>query len=245
MSPRFVFVGLVGLVALLAVTTLVRGRPAGPRPAMALSHVEVRRATDEAAARRRIVIEPLPVPTVAVSLKNVNTDESATFQVGKYGEVTPDQARTINQFFRCRRTGRTRPMAPGVLALLADVAARWPGRTIEVISGFRAPPYGAPHSKHFRGHAIDLRVRGVRTALLRDHLWRSHHQVGVGHYPSTNFVHMDWRPGEPDTAWTAADEEGTPVYHPRWARKARQVRKAGPRRAHASLAAGPTVPGTL
>jgi hypothetical protein len=135
-------------------------------------------------------------------------------------------------------------MAPGVLALLADVAHRWPNRTIEVISGFRAPPFGAPHSKHFRGHAIDLRVKGVRTSVLRDYVWRGHTEVGVGHYPETNFVHMDWRPGEPDTAWTATDEDGTPNYHPRWAKRARQLRR-GAGHSTPSLAAATLRPGTI
>jgi uncharacterized protein YcbK (DUF882 family) len=227
MSPRLIAPCLVGIVAALAVTVLVSGHPPRPRTALALSLVQDRPASDELAARKRIIIEPLPVPMVSVALDNVNSQESATFQIGREGETTPDQAAAIEQFFRCRRSGRHMAMAPGVLALLADVARHWPGRTIEVISGFRAPPFGAPHSKHFRGHAIDLRVRGVRTAVLRDYLWKGHHEVGVGHYPETNFVHMDSRPGEPDTAWTGADEDGAPVYHPRWASRARRLPQPG------------------
>jgi uncharacterized protein YcbK (DUF882 family) len=245
MSPRFIASCLVGSVALLAVTTLVRGRHVPHPPALALSTVPEQRAEDPAlAARRRIVIEPLPVPMVTVKLANVNTEETATFQIGREGEVTPDEAAAIETFFRCRRSGRHMTMAPGVLALLADVAHRWPNRTIEVISGFRAPPFGAPHSKHFRGHAIDLRVKGVRTSVLRDYVWRGHTQVGVGHYPETNFVHMDWRPGEPDTAWTATDEDGTPNYHPRWAKRARQLRR-GADHSTPSLAAATLRPGTI
>src|SRR6185436_17652599 len=194
MTPRFIAQCLVGCVALLGVTTLVRGRArVAGRPDVALSMVrEQPQATPEEqalAARRRIIIEPLPVPLVTVKLSNVNTQETATFHIGREGEVTADEGAAIEQFFRCRRSGRHMTMAPGVLAMLADVAKRWPGRTIEVVSGFRAPPFGAPHSKHFRGHA------------------------------------MDWRPGEPDTAWTATDEEGVPNYHPRWALRARRAKK--------------------
>jgi uncharacterized protein YcbK (DUF882 family) len=247
MTPRFIAQCLVGLVALLGVTTLVRGRARVPgQPDLALSTLPASPLAppiDEAlAARRRIVIEPLPVPMVTVKLANVNTQETGTFHIGSEGEVSADEAAAIETFFRCRRSGRHMTMAPGVLAMLADVAKHWPGRTIEVISGFRAPPFGAPHSKHFRGHAIDLRVKGVRTAVLRDYVWRGHHQVGVGHYPSTNFVHMDSRPGEPDTAWTATDEEGVPNYHPRWALRARRVKKGGPAHSAPSLAAA-TLPG--
>ena len=246
MTPRFIAQSLVGLVALLAGTTLVRGRARVPgHPDLALSTVqEPAPPVDEAlVARRRIVIEPLPVPMVTVKLANVNTDETATFQIGRDGEITAEEAQALEQFFRCRRSGRHMTMAPGVLAMLADVARHWPGRTIEIISGFRAPPFGAPHSKHFRGHAIDLRVKGVRTSVLRDYVWRGHTQVGVGHYPETNFVHMDWRPGEPDTAWTATDEEGAPNYHPRWAKRARKGSGFG--HARPSLAAATLRPGTI
>jgi hypothetical protein len=123
-------------------------------------------------------------------------------------------------------------MNPVVLAMLADVASHWPERTIEIISGFRAPPYGAPHSKHFRGEAIDLRLPGVRTTTLRDYLWRENHGVGVGYYKKENFVHIDSRPDANDRAWSGSEEGGPEELNPRWARKARRTLpppKANPR----------------
>jgi uncharacterized protein YcbK (DUF882 family) len=244
MPPRFIVPTLAGLIAVLAVSALVTGRASSrPHPGLALSVPAP--ASEAAAARHRIIIEPLPVPLVAVALENVNTRESALFHIGAQGEMYPDEAAGIEHFLRCRRTDRELPMAPGVLAMLADVAHHWPGRTIEVISGYRAAPFGAPHSKHFRGHAIDLRVRGVKTSALRDYVWRGHHEVGVGHYPETNFVHMDWRPGEPDIAWTGTDEDGAPQYNPRWARRARQVRPSHRGSARAAVAVATTGVGTL
>lgn len=176
--------------------------------------------------RPHIVIEQLPPPQVQVALTNVNTDESATFAIDIEGGLRPDQARAVAHFFRCRRTGREMPIAPGTLALLADVAKTWPDHTIEVVSGFRAPPFGAPHSKHFHGHAIDLRVHGVKSTVVRDYVWRQHHDVGIGHYPEENFVHIDWRPGEPDMAWTASSEDGVNEYSPRWAWRARHPKRS-------------------
>jgi uncharacterized protein YcbK (DUF882 family) len=182
-------------------------------------------------ARRFLVIEALPPPDVTVALENINTDETATFAIPRDGRLHPAQAAQVRHFFRCKRTGREKAIAPGTLALLAEVAQRWPGHVIEVVSGFRAPPYGAPHSKHFAGHAIDLRVRGVRSALVRDFIWRDHHGVGVGHYPSENFVHLDSRPGEPDMAWTGVGEDGIPAYSPRGAWRARHPGRSGSRAA--------------
>jgi uncharacterized protein YcbK (DUF882 family) len=176
-------------------------------------------------ARNLVVIQPLAAPTVTVTVENINTDEKATFSLGYGGEVSPDQAAAVAHFFRCRRTGREKRIAQGTLALLADVGRRFPGKTIEVVSGFRAPPYGVKHSKHFRGQAIDLRVRGVRSATVRDYVWREHHNVGVGYYLHENFVHMDFRPGEPDMAWTSTEEDGPLHYNPRWSVKARRAKR--------------------
>ncbi len=170
-----------------------------------------------------VQIQPLPTREVAVKVANVNTGETATFAINAGGRTRAEVADAIEQFFRCRRTGRHRPLADGVLALLADVAKNWPNKVIEVVSGYRAPPFGARHSRHFAGHAIDLRVRGVRTARVRDFVWREHREVGVGHYAVQDFVHIDSRPGQADAAWSAPREDSPPQYDPRWSRRARRV----------------------
>lgn len=162
-------------------------------------------------------------PYVTVHLESVSTLEVTSINLRLDGQVGPDDAKKIASFFRCRRTGRQRPIAPEALAMLAHVATQWPDRPIQIVSGFRAPPFGAPRSKHFKGQAIDLRIRGVRTTRLRDFIWREHHEVGVGFYEKENFVHMDWRPGERDRAWTGSEEGGPEDNNPRWALKARRT----------------------
>jgi uncharacterized protein YcbK (DUF882 family) len=169
-----------------------------------------------------VLMQSPPSREVQVKLENVNTDESATFSIGVNGRTRVEQAAAIERFFRCRRTGRQKPLADSVLALLVDISRRWPGKVIEVVSGYRAPPFGVRHSKHFAGHAIDLRVRGVRTAKVRDFVWREHHEVGVGHYAVQDFLHVDSRPGDSDTAWSAPHEDSPPQYSPRWAKRARR-----------------------
>jgi uncharacterized protein YcbK (DUF882 family) len=176
--------------------------------------------------QRGVTIEPLPSPEIPLELENVNSGETISLSIMPGGYISLEQAAAYEDFFRCRRTNKHMPLAQGVLALLADVAQHWPGKVIEIVSGFRAPPYGVPHSRHFQGHAIDLRVRGVRTSVLRDYLWREHQNVGVGFYSAENFVHMDWRPEAKDTAWSATDEEGELEYNPRWAYTARHPRPA-------------------
>ena len=249
MKRRFSYTGFFGAVgfmvgAPLVLAALAKHSPAvaGIRPSIPLSMVrqnalppvapaapaaiESALMTDEE-ARNRVVIQPLPTPYTSVKLENVNTEETASFDLTTGGRIRPEHASALENFFRCRRTGRHKPIHPGVLNLLVDVQRRWPNRVIEIVSGFRAPPYGAPHSKHFKGHAIDLRVRGVRSAQVRDFVWREHRGIGVGHYHGENFVHVDWRPGERDTAWSARGEDAPNNYRPRWARKVRHTSRSG------------------
>jgi uncharacterized protein YcbK (DUF882 family) len=202
-------------------------------------------AAEVAAPPAHFLIQPLPADAVPVSLISVNTKESARFDLPRNGVVRADQAAEIAFFFRCRRTGRQMEIASGTLAVLADIAQRWPGRTIEVVSGFRAPPFGMPHSKHFQGHAIDLRVVGVRAASVRDYVWRTHHEVGVGHYTTEDFVHIDYRPGERDMAWTAHGEDSVYQYNPGWAYKARHPKPARRHPATQPLASGESAARTL
>jgi uncharacterized protein YcbK (DUF882 family) len=171
----------------------------------------------------RIVITPLPKPSVTVRLRSINGAEVESFEIFTDGDVGLTSGPELKRFMRCRRSGRELALAPGLLAMLASVAEQWPERIIDVVSAFRSPPFGVPHSKHFLGHAIDLRVEGVKTAKLRDFIWRTHHEVGVGFYLEEDFVHMDWRPGEPDMAWSAIHEGDPADYSPRWAWTARHA----------------------
>jgi len=101
------------------------------------------------------------------------------------------------------------PAEPRLLALLGLVSDHFGGRTIEVISGYRAysPSQYNPHSNHNYGRAIDFRIVGVKNEELRD-FCRTLRNTGCGYYPNSTFVHLDvretkafwidWsRPGEP------------------------------------------------
>lgn len=142
------------------------------------------------------------------------------------GKVSPDTANAIARLMRCRISGRMRRIASGTLALLADVAARFPGHEIEVVSAVRDEPdrtrQGIKHSKHWDGHAIDLIVRGAKLTEVRDVMWKNHRGIGVGWYPAGGFIHLDYRPDAHDTAWTQSRPNADNQYNPRWARIARE-----------------------
>jgi hypothetical protein len=70
---------------------------------------------------------------------------------------------------------------------------------------------------------VDFRIRGIKQTDIRDYLWRNFTEVGVGWYPSEQFVHIDTRPGDRDCAWTFYN--GDNHYHPYWAELARRPEK--------------------
>jgi uncharacterized protein YcbK (DUF882 family) len=48
----------------------------------------------------------------------------------------------------------------------------------------------ARSSQHVEGHAVDFRIRGVKTKVLRNFV-TSLRLGGVGYYPNSQFVHCD------------------------------------------------------
>jgi uncharacterized protein YcbK (DUF882 family) len=156
---------------------------------------------------------------VSVELYDVNHDESATITINRDGSVDPRTAKVVKRLLRCKRTDRSRKISRKTLAMFANVAATWSGHTIEIVSGYRAMRSESRTSPHRGARAIDFRVRGVSTRLVRDYMWREFRTVGVGWYPEGNYVHLDARPGLNDTAWTFAN--GKNRYHPSWAERIR------------------------
>jgi uncharacterized protein YcbK (DUF882 family) len=135
------------------------------------------------------------------------------------GHVPPS---ALKAFERMMRQGNaSHPIDPRLVALVGIVSNHFGGKTIEVVSGYRAytPTQYSPHSNHNYGKALDFRIRGVTDEALRD-FCRTLRSAGCGYYPNSSFVHLDvrdtktywvdWsRPGEPpryDKAGVVADE---------------------------------------
>jgi uncharacterized protein YcbK (DUF882 family) len=217
---------LVGPIAVLAMTAVPRAGQAaghddawGPRLASASA---LATTGLDPAPRADTPATPVSGPLRAdMTLYNVNTRETLALSLPFDGRLAPTEKDAVARFFRCKRSGRAHAMDPGVLAMLADLAHRYPDRVIEIVSGFRGRRWATQDSKHRFGHAIDLRVRGVEMSEVRDYLWRTHRGVGIGYYVHQNFVHMDTRPGEGDIAWTQRREGRPNRYHPEWAALAR------------------------
>src|SRR5262245_6217087 len=77
-----------------------------------------------------VVIERTTAP-VEVKLYDENLQVSATVGIRRDGAMDDATAAEVKHLFRCRQTGRARPIARRTLAMLADVAEKYDGRTIE------------------------------------------------------------------------------------------------------------------
>jgi len=130
-----------------------------------------------------------------VVLYQINRRETMALRLrdGK-GRPVKGMQRRFDHFLRCHYTNVEHKMDPRLMKLLFTTGHHWPGRRLEVVSGYRHPDVAKnPHSPHMKGLACDFRVEGVKTAELRDYLRRTFDKVGVGYYPNSSFVHLDVR----------------------------------------------------
>ncbi len=195
-------------------------------PSIALRAASMVATATPPAAASVATVAPAPTsPTsVVATLHDVNHGDQVELTLPFNGVVDDATAERLEHLLRCKRSGKEHAIKPGTLAMLAAVAQRYPGRTIELVSAYREAAKDSKGSKHRLGAAIDLRVKGESTIELRDWLWRTYQGVGIGWYPAEDFVHMDTRPDEVDMSWTYS--RGSNHYHPEWARRARQDAKA-------------------
>jgi uncharacterized protein YcbK (DUF882 family) len=124
--------------------------------------------------------------------------EITYFSGGVYQEEQLDQ---LNRFLSDWRNGEGREIDPELMDILWDIQQVTGNRgTYEVISAYRSPETNAmlrsrssgvaKNSQHLHGKAIDVRLRGLETRVLRDtalDLKRG----GVGFYAKSDFVHVD------------------------------------------------------
>ncbi|HQY60491.1 MAG: DUF882 domain-containing protein [Myxococcales bacterium] len=128
-----------------------------------------------------------------VQFVRFGTSEEATVRVSAGGRVPPAALAKVKQIMHSSG-GATHAPDPRLVALLGIVSNHFGGRKLEVVSGFRpfSPKQYTPHSNHNHGKAMDFRVQGVPNTAVRD-FCRTLHNVGVGYYPNSVFVHLDVR----------------------------------------------------
>ena len=155
-----------------------------------------------------VAVAALAVPQRAVSVDertlsfyHTHTDRRLDVVYARGGEYVDEGLDRIEAFLSDFRTGDRREMDPKLLDLLYDLRAAVGSRgRYEVISAYRSPQTNemlrnrssgvASKSQHMVGKAIDLRLRGVPLAELRDTAIEMQ-RGGVGYYPESDFIHLD------------------------------------------------------
>lgn len=136
-----------------------------------------------------------------------NRREEQTFAlVDDRGDAQEDVLKDFSHFVRCWRTGREKMIHPRTVEIINAIAEHFDVARIDVVSGYRARPFGAPHSKHFLGRAMDIQVPGVKAKDVANWVWNNFRHVGVGYYPKQEFVHVDTR--DLDVRWTDTSKHG-------------------------------------
>ncbi len=140
-------------------------------------------------------------------LHHLHTGESldVVYRVGNV--YLPDAVEKLNLFLRDHRTQDEANYDPKEFDLLHSIMASL-GRTngvIDIVCGYRTPESNeylrtrsdstgvAEHSQHMLSKAIDIRVPGVSTLMLRNAALALG-VGGVGFYPISQFVHVDVGP---------------------------------------------------
>jgi uncharacterized protein YcbK (DUF882 family) len=146
-----------------------------------------------------------------------NRHEEQAYQLlDESGAVRPELLKSFSHFVRCWRTEREKMMYPRTLEIVAAISRHFGDARVEIVSGYRARPYGAPHSKHFLGRAMDIHVDGVPAKQVATWVWKNFRNVGVGYYPKQEFVHVDSR--DVDTRWVDTSQHGESAHAKYWGR---------------------------
>jgi uncharacterized protein YcbK (DUF882 family) len=138
-----------------------------------------------------------------LSFYHTHTGKHLDIVYARDGAYIPSALDEINRFLFDFRTGDKAEMDPELLDLIYDVRlALGSDSRYQVVSAYRSPKTNemlrgrtkstgvAKNSQHLLGKAIDVRLEGVETAVLRDTAIALR-RGGVGYYEASNFVHID------------------------------------------------------
>lgn len=135
-------------------------------------------------------------------LYNTHTGERISVVYRQGEQYIPGALAALDHFLRDHRTGEVRHLDPHLYDILSDLTASVgsPGAEIDIVCGYRTPSTNealrartagvAKNSLHIQGQAIDLRIPGVNTRLLRCAALALA-RGGVGYYPHSDFIHVD------------------------------------------------------
>jgi uncharacterized protein YcbK (DUF882 family) len=136
-----------------------------------------------------------------LSFYNTHTHERLTVTYKKGDSYVPEAMGKIAIILRDHRSGDVHPIDPKLMDFLYDLLTEVGNHgEVHIISGYRSPATNkklrrksgkvASKSQHMQGKALDFRLPGTDTAVLRD-MARAMKRGGVGYYRKLNFVQID------------------------------------------------------
>jgi LysM repeat protein len=123
------------------------------------------------------------------------------------GKINKNSRRRLSKLSGPRRSRRNKLLHPRIIHMIQRVAERWPGKTIEIVSGYR-PGQKGTESQHSNARALDFRVLGISNKELYDFCTELP-KSGCGYYPNSVFIHMDAR--KKSATWTDLSAPGKPA----------------------------------
>jgi uncharacterized protein YcbK (DUF882 family) len=135
---------------------------------------------------------------------SIHTHERQTITYKKGNTYIPEAMKRIAIILRDHRTGDIHPIDPKLMDYLYDLLTEVNNHgEVHIISGYRSPATNkmlrrkskgvAAKSLHLQGKALDFRLPGTDTAVLRDKA-RAMRRGGVGYYRKSNFIQIDTGP---------------------------------------------------
>lgn len=126
-----------------------------------------------------------------LTLVNINRSESISISAdADEGGFASSDLDRVAHLLRAA-SGDEHPIDPRTLSLVYRIQTHFGTPEIRVVSGYRVPKAGS-HSNHGKGRATDIIVPGVADEDVARFV-RELGFVGVGIYPSSQFVHVDIR----------------------------------------------------
>ena len=149
----------------------------------------------------------LPVYTSAasgdriLSFYNTHTHERLTVIYKNGNQYKPEALKKISAILRDHRSGDISLMDPKLMDFVYDLLTKVDNHgEVHIISGYRSPETNAKlrqkskgvarGSMHMKGKALDFRLPGTDTAVLRDTA-RAMKRGGVGYYRKSDFIQID------------------------------------------------------
>ena len=132
---------------------------------------------------------------------NTHTHERLTVVYKKGEHYDPESLKKIDHIMRDHRTGDAHAMDPKLWDYLYDLLTEVGNHgEVHIISGYRSPKTNnklrnkskgvAAGSLHMQARALDFRLPGTATSVLRDRALKMK-RGGVGYYRKSDFLQID------------------------------------------------------